>query len=130
MSKAIGAARDRRLAAKELRPVQQPSERPAAAPRLQVDQRNLAAIMHLHFIYFLPEAMMDQIAEARVGSFDQLRSTQAGMAGRRPPLLVRGSWIADRTKVDEGRMDRLVRLGLGSSSVAWRFLQATFGAEP
>jgi hypothetical protein len=44
--------------------------------------------MHLHFIYFLPEAMMDQIAEARVESFDQLPRAQAGMAGRRPPLLV------------------------------------------
>jgi hypothetical protein len=88
MFEAVRATCNRRLAAKELRPVQQPAERPAAAPRLQVDQRNLAAIMHVHFIDSLPEAMMDQIAEARVGSFDQLRSAQAGMAGRRPPLLV------------------------------------------
>jgi hypothetical protein len=88
MFKAVGAARDRRLAAKVLRPVQQPAKRPAAAPRLQVDQRNLAAIMHLHLIDSLPEAMMDQIAEARVESFDRLPQAQAGMAGRRPTLLV------------------------------------------
>ena len=88
MFEAVGTARDRRLAAEELRPVQQPAKRPATASWLQVDQRNLAAIMHLHLIDSLPEAMMDQIAEARVESFDQLRSTQAGMAGRRPPLLV------------------------------------------
>jgi hypothetical protein len=70
MFEAVGAARDRRLAAKELRPVQQPAERPAATPPLQVNQRDVAVIMHLHLIYPLPEAMMDQIAEARVESFD------------------------------------------------------------
>ena len=71
MFEAVGAAPDRRLAAKELRPVQQPAKRPAATPRLQVDQRDLAASMHLHLIDSLPAAMMDQIAEARVESFDQ-----------------------------------------------------------
>jgi hypothetical protein len=72
MFEAVGAARDRRLAAEELHPVQQPAERPAAAPRLQVDQRDLAAIMHLHLIDSPPEPVIDQIAEARVESFDQI----------------------------------------------------------
>jgi hypothetical protein len=72
MLEAVRAARDRRLAAEELHPIQQPAERPAAAPRLQVDQRDVAGIVRLHLVYPLPEPMMDQIAEARVESFDQM----------------------------------------------------------
>jgi hypothetical protein len=57
MFDAVGAALDRWLSAKELHPVQQPAERPAAAPPLQVDQRNVAVIVRLHLVYPLPEAI-------------------------------------------------------------------------